>query len=476
MEQVKDNPISRIWIKLQDKNAILVYFFFVICVPFVLLSFFNNPATDDYYFVNLLQKRGLVDANIWLYQNWGGRYIANGILNFCPLYFGQLFWYKIIPIVLIFIWILATFYFVKQAVPSLYKKDLNKITAIILLLFLALTDEITSAFYWIVGGITHFLPVCFLLLSVGLYLKYLNQKKPIHFLGSAFFIALTMGCNENIVITVFGLFILVLIQNFIIQRNKNYSLLFLFMIAVLFGSFEIFAPGNFARAETILVEKNLVSAIAKSVIHSVIFSLKWLPLILLGFLISLPIIRKISESALFPKNKTSVYFALFLPTLILIPNLFLGFYLQKNILPDRSLNGLLVIFILLNFYAWIGFVQFYKNSEVFQLQFSDKFQKALTTIFILFLLSNSPILFAITDLTNGKAMKYNQEMTNRISIIKNTKTQKVIVPALQNKPKTIYSEIIMGLTNDLKNWKNEDISIYFKKEVVVKPTDSVFVE
>jgi hypothetical protein len=476
MERVNSNAFTKIWLKLQEKNSILVYFFLAISTPFLLLSLFNHPATDDYYFVNLLQKHGLQNANIWLYKNWGGRYVANGILNFCPLYFGQLFWYKVIPILLFLFWILTTYYFTKQSLTNSKKRDCLKITAVLLLLFLALTDEVTSAFYWIVGGITHFLPVCFLLLSVGFYLNYLKQNKFLFFFSSAFFMALTMGCNENMVITVFGLFILILIQNFIIQKNKNYSLIILFGIAVLFGAFELFAPGNFARAETIPVEKNLVSAIAKSVIHSVIYTLKWMPLIALGFLILLPEMQRITPSKLFLQNKNSILISLFLPTLILIPNLFLGFYLQTNILPDRSLNGLLVLFIILNLYGWTGFLHFYKNSKSFNFIVSDKNGEILTAIFLLFLLSDSSILFAITDLTNGKALKYNQEMKNRIELIINSPSKKVVVPALKNKPKTLYSEVIMGLTDDPNDWKNEDISIYFKKEIVVQPTDSVFVE
>ena len=269
---------------------------------------------------------------------------------------------------------------------------------------------------------------------------------------------------------------MILIQNFIIQKNKNYSLVFLFVIALLFGSLELFAPGNFARAETIPIEKSLVSAVVKSIIHSVIYTLKWLPLILFAIVICLPILRKIPDATLFPKNKNSVLATLFLPISVLLPNLFLGFYLQNNILPDRSLNGLLVFFILTSFYAFISFLQFYKNSELFHFKLFDKKNTILTAIFVLFLLSDSPILFAITDLTNGKAIHYNQEMNNRIELIQNSSSKKVIVPALKNKPKTLYSEVIMGLTNDLKDWRNEDISIYFKKEIVVQPTDSVFVE
>jgi hypothetical protein len=118
-----------------------------------------------------------------------------------------------------------------------------------------------------------------------------------------------------------------------------------------------------------------------------------------------------------------------------------------------------------NVFGGIGFIQYYRNLELIPL--SNRIQKIMVVLFIVFLISDSPILFAITDLTNGKAAKYSQEIVNRIQLIQNSNQNEVIVPALQNKPKTLYSEIIMGLTDDVKDWRNEDISIYFKKEIVV---------
>jgi hypothetical protein len=34
----------------------------------------------------------------------------------------------------------------------------------------------------------------------------------------------------------------------------------------------------------------------------------------------------------------------------------------------------------------------------------------------------------------------------------------------------------MGLTTDVKDWKNEELSIYFDKEIVVQPNDFTITE
>ena len=90
--------------------------------------------------------------------------------------------------------------------------------------------------------------------------------------------------------------------------------------------------------------------------------------------------------------------------------------------------------------------------------------------------SNTPIYTAYRDLLTGKASKYSQEMDNRLDLIVNSTTKKVVVPALKNQPETIFKPIIMGLTTNIKDWKNEELSQYFAKEIVVQPTDSTFTE
>jgi len=79
-------------------------------------------------------------------------------------------------------------------------------------------------------------------------------------------------------------------------------------------------------------------------------------------------------------------------------------------------------------------------------------------------------------LANGKAFVYNQQMKSRFDLIKNTSEKQIIVPALTKKPQTIYQDIFMGLTPNLDNWKNQDISEYYGKSVIVKPSEIEIIE
>jgi len=54
--------------------------------------------------------------------------------------------------------------------------------------------------------------------------------------------------------------------------------------------------------------------------------------------------------------------------------------------------------------------------------------------------------------------------------------KQIIVPALTKKPQTIYQDIFMGLTPNLDNWKNQDISEYYGKSVIVKPSEIEIIE
>ena len=67
-------------------------------------------------------------------------------------------------------------------------------------------------------------------------------------------------------------------------------------------------------------------------------------------------------------------------------------------------------------------------------------------------------------------------MKVRFHSIIETKEKKITVPALINKPTTLYSEVIMGLTTDKNNWKNLELSRFYNKEILVQPTDSVVTE
>jgi len=459
-----------------NTHSLLTFLVITVLLPFLVLSFFNNPATDDFYLANLSLKYGLLDVHFWHYNNWSGRYFSNGILFFSPLYFGNFYFYKIIPIALILFFVYTVYFFVSNLFIKISIKENKAISSIIILLFFTQVPEACSAFYWLPGAFTYQFSIPLTLLFVGFYLKYSNTKKPLYLIIALLFLFFSMGCNEVTSLLNLILLLLYFIYNLWKTRKLDFAFLLVIVFAIVFACIELLAPGNAARANTISEKYNLIYAVSKSVIHSVLFTLKWIPLLLLfiafyseNFYSFLPE-NKLKLKLLSPKWAFLILFSL------LFISLFPGFFMQNNIIANRSLNSIYFYFILAAFYAVICSLIYLKDKYNFIITLSKSSKIVLATLMIFFTFSDNPVTNAYEDLLNGKAFSYNNQMKNRFNMIKNTSEKKVIVPALTKKPITIYQDNIMGLTNDVTNWKNEDISIYYDKSVTVEPTESIFTE
>jgi hypothetical protein len=236
------------------------------------------------------------------------------------------------------------------------------------------------------------------------------------------------------------------------------------------------APGNIIRGKSIPVEHELLYSLIHSTTTSVDFLLKWLPQLLLCCLFFIEIIY---ENIALLKNKNFLInpiLVFFFGFSILFFGFFTGFWVTKNILPDRAINTIYFFFIATLIYFVICSLYYLDKKHNFVINTTLSSKLALGILIVTFMFSNTPIYNAYHDLTNGKAYNYNKEMNNRLLILLSSKKDTIIVPSLKNQPQTIFKPVIMGLTTDVKNWKNEEISEYYNKIIVVQPTDSIFTE
>lgn len=444
--------------------------------PFILLSFFNNPATDDYYFAYYTKTYSIKESPFWMYFNVGGRYFANTILCLSPIYFGCLYWYKIVPILLLLLFCCSVYTFVSSLFEKMSFVKKTAIVGLIVALFLFQLPDTCSAFYWMPGSITNQLPISINLLAFSFLIRYYRIQKIKFFLLSVLLFFMALGCNEITVIITLMVLYFILFYKILILKKIDKSLLFITLFTTFFTVIEIAAPGNVVRAKAIPVEHDLVYSLTHALIASLNYLFKWLPLILVFCLFFIETMyKKITLQA----NRVLFIHPL-LASLVLLSILFFGFFpgfwFNHDILPDRAINTIYFYFIVGVIY-WIAcLLNYLQKKHHFTIELNQSTKYALGSIIILLLFSNTPIYKAYYDLANGKAYHYNQEVANRIKIIENSTTQKVVVPALINQPETIFKPIIMGLTTDKNDWKNEETSIYFNKEILVKPTDSVFTE
>lgn len=464
--------IKNIFLIKADK--LLIRLLIVILIPFFLISVFNNPATDDFYLANLSLKYGLTEVHFWHYNNWSGRYFSNGILFFSPLYFDNFYLFKIIPIILLLLFVFAVKYLVSSVFYSISNQQKWTISSILLLLYFIQVPEVCSAFYWLPGAITYQFGVSLSLLFISFYIRFERCKNYIFLILSLLFMMFSMGCNEIITILNSVLIGIYFVYQFLKTKRFNFPLLLILVVAVFFASIELFAPGNSSRSQTITVKHDLLYSFFKSSIHSTLFILKWMPILLLFVLFYSEKIYKIIAANyikwLHPKWSFSILF------LNLFMSLFPSFYIQNNMIADRSLNSIYFYFILSALYAILCLMKFLKDKYNFEIQLNKSIKTALTLIVVLFTFSDSPITNAYEDLINGKAYLYDKQMKNRFELIKNSPQKEIIVPALTKKPETLFIDNIMGLTTDIENWKNHDISEYYGKSVTVEPSETEYTE
>ncbi|WP_396168017.1 hypothetical protein [Flavobacterium sp.] len=445
-------------------------------VPFLVLSFFNHPATDDYYFSYYSKIYTATESPFWMYNNVGGRYFANTILCFNPVYFDCTYLFKIIPILLLVVFCFSVYIFISSLLSTSSKSEKIAFTGLISSLFLVQLPDSCSAFYWMPGAISYQLSISLSLFSFAFLVQFYKTKKVVHFFLATLFLICSLGSSEiTIILTLILLYFTAFYSVFILKKI-NLPLLLIIIIASAFSALAILAPGNAVRAKAIPVTHEFVYSVAHSITTSVGFILKWLPIILLC---SLFFVETIYKKIDLVKNK-SIFINPILAFGILFSMLFFGFFtgfwINKDVLPDRAINTIYFFFILATIYLLVCTLHYLNKKHQFVIQLTSSSKYVLGIIIFISMFANTPIYTAYRDLLTGKASKYSQEMNHRLDLIVNSNTKKVVVPALKNQPETIFKPIIMGLTTDVKDWKNEELSIYFDKEIVVQPNDFTITE
>lgn len=463
-------------INLLSSIKLIVLLAIATLIPFLLLSLFNNPATDDFYFAFHSKTSGLLNAPYWMYNNVGGRYFSNTLLCFNPVYFDGFYWFKILPNVLILFFVFSIYQFISSILINFSKSEKKAISSLLILTYFIQLPEACSAFYWMPGAITNQLPISLNLLFYTFLIKFYNTKKYRFLLLSIVFLIFTMGCNEITIIFNLLLLYFILLYRFLLLKRIDIGFIIIVFLATLFALIEFMAPGNIVRANEIPVSHDIFFSIIKSVQNSVIFLIKWAPLVVLFSIFFIDSINNLISNL---KNKNyfiKPIYALLILLGILFFGLFPGYYVNRNILPDRTLNNLYFYFYLAFLYFIICCLYYLKNKKIFELSINNSSKIILGIIIILSTFSNTPIFSAYHELLNGKAYLYNVEMKNRFKLIKSSDKKKVLVPSLKNQPSTLFQPIIMGITTDIKDWKNEEISDFYEKEIIVIPTDSTFTE
>lgn len=82
------------------KYIFLALALFITIFPFLYLSQYNHPASDDFCYSSKARYLGFIATQVDHWLTWSGRYSATAILSFFTIDIDNLFGYRIFPIIL----------------------------------------------------------------------------------------------------------------------------------------------------------------------------------------------------------------------------------------------------------------------------------------------------------------------------------------------------------------------------------------
>lgn len=409
----------------------------IVSLPFILISYFNNPSHDDYCYVTFARDFGYWQSQINWYLKWSSRYTASAILSLKVIDTKGLFWYKVFPIFLMVTFFVAIFKLV-QAISSQFSfRNTLNITFLIFILYIAQLPIISESFYWWAGAITYQLGSTLTIVLLICIIKLYRKKSNLYTLISSLLAFLAIGCNEiTMVIIVMTLFLYLTI-NYKFNKKINYQLLFVFIIAVISAVIVYFAPGNFIRQEGYPQKHQLIRSLILASGQLFFSVLSWCGLI---FLFSLLIYKELKNniSSIILKNKAHVLPYLMGLFLISLLSFFTSLWATGEILPPRSRNAIYLFMILGIIPLYLLIINRYSNTIA--ILFSNTFFYGLLSISILSIaFGKSNIQEVYKDLVRGKAYKYDLEIKERNKVLAqaNEETDLKLHP-IQSKPKTIF--------------------------------------
>ncbi len=453
-------------------NSALWLFFFITVIPIGLLAIYNHPSVDDdYCFAYMTRDYGFWEAQKFYYEGWSGRYISNMIFHATPLAFGVFWFVKVMPFLILGLLFHAIYTLIGELLKPSPQNQLL-LAATFLSLFIIFSSSVVDTFYWYTSVFIFPTSFCYFLYLIVVILRYYQPKYqrikfPIALLAATlvFFI---IGSNEVMMLFVLVFLGMVWLYLLVFEKRFDRFLFGLMLVGAYFAFFWVIkAKGNEIRmAGGNVLGGDIIQSLLNALKSTMISGVKWMiPLIFFGFSYRIFLQKFIPSrpQAIFKVNSWIATLALF--TLIFLM-FFVIHYGNDMGVPDRVNNLIFAIYLMGAFYiitiAHYDFAVKYPANN----RFSNKWTIAVFVVLIgayLFILDGN-IKTMYADIRLGIAKRYDQEMTQRYTQIRESKSDTIYVAPLKNIPKSLCFDDIK--TNEKHLW-NKCYATYFDKKVII---------
>jgi hypothetical protein len=463
---------------MYSKRHTWLFLVFLLClfIPYIYISQYANPVADDFVYGARGKANALLSLQLPEYLNWNGRYFSNMLVFINPIAYNSFLIYKLLPVVLIALIVLSTFFFFKVIMG---KQQANLQSFIIALLisslFLYQMPILSEGIYWYTGAITYQLATVVAITYITMLMLYTQERlflksKVSHIFLLTLLLIVGIGFNEihMIAFVLFGC-----ISLFVLIKNKlqNKSLFtYLLVITLVFSSIMFFAPGNEHRASMATNNHRFLYSVLLACAQTIRFFLEWMssiPLLVLSFLYYF-LNRKLSENNhLF---SVSFYLSPFYSIVMLFGVIFIAvfppYWATGMLGQHRTVNVAYYLFLIVWFINLTVCFNCYKNDLSVVKPLNKQIQTVLlmVTVTAMFFSKNGYDL--LTDILYGKARAYDEQMTARYTLLKST-ADTVYFHSIQDPPRSLF---LYDVTDDPANWLNRAYTMYFEctDKVIIK--------
>ncbi len=453
----------------KDKSLIILSL--VILLPFLLLSMFVWPSSDDYSMSFLMAQRGERALGIvrYFYQSWGGRYSTHLGSLLSAVVVEHIGVYRLTAAATMVLLFIAARFFINQILHGMDKSgnriSVTLITMVFMIIWIQIVPGIADSFYWFSGMVVYTWPLIFFFAGTGGLLSEKSFWWVRILSGLSIFVMI--GFNEMAAAIAVTLSLVILLEGIRSKKPKRYMWFHPFVLAGVL--ILMVSPGNTERLSFFPNGQNILTAIEISFISLLKLNgiiLKSITLWMVAWII----LPEMKTTNFHPQLRRYLSFhpvvVFFAGQMVLFGLLFIPSWSMGINPPLRVYNFLIPFALLWVIWMVVSFRERLPDKDL--MTFPVLKGKGIKMYLFIVVLS---LMFSFVKIPGGgivfggniprayydlffRATAYNEQMQQREQIIKEKKAAgitDIVLPSLTSPPSTIH---FLDMTNDEDHWIN----------------------
>ncbi len=464
--------------RLNTSALIVILLCLYTLFPFVYISKYDHPQSDDYFTVMQYRKNSFLGIQVTNFEKWSGRYTSFALSYLNPLGKNNLAAYRLFSAFLILLISFSISLLVWQVFrPYFNILNIAALSGFFITLYFMAMPSISQGIYWFsaykVFQVSNILTLWFLSVICRIHSGPVSGYNYFLKIVSVLLLVLIIGGNSISIIIINSVIISLNLYSLLHLKKANRYYIVLFIVSLIFTLIFISAPGNYHRVQGFQYSENPVLSLTAAFGLTTVSFFKWgLPVIVFSLVYVLlwgnSLVKKIEEENFFRR----IRFVHSFPAFVIV--LFLMYFVYAWLTGSKPVGRADNVFYLYFIAGWffnlnVLLLQIYKHKDPEFLQANSIIGVLIITAFVMVIFSvDNNISTAYIDIISGKAKKYDRELTARYELIKTCEKDTCIVPALKNIPKTLFFRDIASGKKSVNKYIIKSYSEFFDKKYIVR--------